>query len=301
MKSYSTPDSLGVPVELINQFFSYPFLVKALFTAIMVGLVSGVIGSFIILRGLSLMGDAISHAVMPGVAIAFMLGSNFFIGALISGLLAATGIGFIGNNSKLKRDTSIGIVFSAFLALGVLLISQTESSVDLTSILFGNVLAVRDLDMWLTMGIGVLVLVSVFVFFKQLKISTFDPVLASSYGVPTRAIHYGLMIGLTLVTVASIQTVGVILVVALLVTPAATAYLLTNRLSVMVALAGILGMVSATLGLFFSVKYNVASGPMIVLHAAGFFVLAFLFSPIRGVLVQKFRRSQPKVRKKPLL
>lgn len=301
MKSYSTPDSLGVPVELINQFFSYPFLVKALFTAIMVGLVSGVIGSFIILRGLSLMGDAISHAVMPGVAIAFMLGSNFFIGALISGLLAATGIGFIGNNSKLKRDTSIGIVFSAFLALGVLLISQTESSVDLTSILFGNVLAVRDLDMWLTMGIGVLVLVSVFVFFKQLKISTFDPVLASSYGVPTRAIHYGLMIGLTLVTVASIQTVGVILVVALLVTPSATAYLLTNRLSVMVALAGILGMVSATLGLFFSVKYNVASGPMIVLHTAGFFVLAFLFSPIRGVVVQKFRRRQPKVRKKPLL
>lgn len=265
----------------------YEFLQKALLTSVIVGIVSGVIGSFIILRGMSLMGDAISHAVLPGVAVSYMLGVNFFFGAAAFGVIAALGIGFVNQNSRIKNDTAIGIVFSSFFALGIIMISFAQSSTDLYHILFGNVLAVRNSDMWITLVISAVVLLLVGLFYKELLVSSFDPVMAESYGLKVRVLHYFLMTLLTLVTVASLQTVGIILVVAMLITPAATAYLLTNRLSVMLFLAAGFGALSAVIGLYFSYMYNLASGASIVLAATVLFILVFVFSPKQGLIFGK--------------
>ncbi len=276
-------------MNFIQDIQTYEFLQKALFTSVMVGIIAGVLGSFIILRGMSLMGDAISHAILPGVAISYMMGISYFYGAVTFGLLTAFGIGFITQNSRIKNDTSIGIVFSAFFALGIILIGKANTSTDLTSILFGNVLAVRDSDMWMTLGIGVVVLLVIFLFYKEFLVSTFDPTLAASYGLSNKAIHYVLMILLTLVTVASLQTVGIILVVAMLITPAATAYLLTNRLSVMIAISSVLGALSAMIGLYISFIYNWPSGAAIVLVTTAFFLTALLFSPKHGIVWRAWR------------
>ncbi|AQU79481.1 MULTISPECIES: metal ABC transporter permease [Planococcus] len=274
-------------MAFIEGLIEYDFLQKALLTSIMVGVICGVIGCFIILRGMALMGDAISHAVLPGVAISYALGISFFFGAVFTGVLTAIGIGFVSQNSRIKQDTSIGIVFSAAFALGVILITVLESSTDLYHILFGNVLAVRPSDMWITLGTGLVVLVSVFVFYKELLVTSFDETMAQVYGLPVRLIHYFLMTLLTMVTVASLQTVGIILVVAMLITPAATAYLLTDRLSTMIFLSASIGASAAVIGLYFSFTYNLASGATIVLAATALFIVAFLFSPKQGILWRK--------------
>ncbi|WP_303966513.1 metal ABC transporter permease [Sporosarcina ureae] len=276
-------------MEFIQDLMTYSFLQKALITSVMVGVICGVIGSFIVLRGMALMGDAISHAVLPGIAISYMLGINYFYGAVLTGVLTAFGIGAISQNSRIKNDSSIGIVFSAFFALGIILITRAKSATDLTQILFGNVLSVRTSDMWLTLIIGTIVILVVVLFFKELLVSSFDETMAAAYGLKTQLIHYTIMFLLTLVTVASLQTVGVILVVSLLITPASTAYLLTNRLSIMVVLAAFFGAVSSIIGLYFSFLYNMPSGPVIALAATGIFILAFLFSPKQGIIVSKIR------------
>ncbi|PIC73305.1 manganese ABC transporter permease [Sporosarcina sp. P26b] len=276
-------------MEFIQDLMTYSFLQKALITSVMVGVICGVIGSFIVLRGMALMGDAISHAVLPGIAISYMLGINYFYGAVLTGVLTAFGIGAISQNSRIKNDSSIGIVFSAFFALGIILITRAKSATDLTQILFGNVLSVRTSDMWLTLIIGSVVILVVVLFFKELLVSSFDETMAAAYGLKTQLIHYTIMFLLTLVTVASLQTVGVILVVSLLITPASTAYLLTNRLSIMVVLAAFFGAVSSIIGLYFSFLYNMPSGPVIALAATGIFILAFLFSPKQGIIVSKIR------------
>jgi len=281
-------------MHFIEAVMQYGFLQKALITSVMVGIISGVIGCFIILRGMALMGDAISHAVLPGVAISFMLGINFFIGAVITGILTAIGIGFINQNSRVKNDSAIGIMFTAAFAAGIILITFMKSSTDLYHILFGNVLAVRPSDMWMTLIVGIFVLLSVFIFYKELLVSSFDPIMAQAYGLPTKMIHYFLMVLLTLVTVASLQTVGIILVVAMLITPASTAYLLTDRLSVMIVISATCGTISAIIGLYLSFTYNLASGATIVLVATALFFLAFIFSPKQGLLWRAIRTNKQK-------
>ncbi|MBA9026839.1 MULTISPECIES: metal ABC transporter permease [Bacillaceae] len=281
-------------MEFIHALLEYTFLQKALLTSVMVGIICGVIGCFIILRGMALMGDAISHAVLPGVAISYMLGINFFFGAVLTGVLTAVGIGYVSQNSRIKNDAAIGIIFTAFFAIGIILISLVKSSTDLYHILFGNVLAVRTSDMWITLVIGIIILAAVYFFYKELLVSSFDPTMSAAYGLPNRLIHYFLMTLLTMVTVASLQTVGVILVVAMLITPAATAYLLTNRLSVMIFMSAAFGAISAIFGLFLSLIYNVASGAAIVLVSAFLFTLAFLFSPKQGVLFRTIRARKVK-------
>jgi iron/zinc/copper transport system permease protein len=278
-------------MEFFQDLMTYGFLQKAFITSVMVGIICGVIGSFIVLRGMALMGDAISHAVLPGVAISYMLGINYFYGAVFTGVLTTLGIGVISQNSRIKNDSSIGIVFSAFFAAGIILITKAKSATDLTQILFGNVLSVRTSDMWLTLIIGGLVVLVVVIFFKELLISSFDETMAAAYGLNTRLIHYTIMFLLTLVTVASLQTVGVILVVSMLITPAATAYLLTNRLSLMVVMAAFFGALSAIIGLYFSFLYNMPSGPVIALATTSLFILAFIFSPKQGVLWKALRRG----------
>jgi manganese transport system permease protein len=281
-------------MHFIEAVMQYGFLQKALITSVMVGIISGVIGCFIILRGMALMGDAISHAVLPGVAISFMLGINFFIGAVITGILTAIGIGFINQNSRVKNDSAIGIMFTAAFATGIILITFMKSSTDLYHILFGNVLAVRPSDMWMTLIVGIFVLLSVFIFYKELLVSSFDPIMAQAYGLPTKMIHYFLMVLLTLVTVASLQTVGIILVVAMLITPASTAYLLTDRLSVMLFISATCGSISSVIGLYLSFTYNLASGATIVLVATALFFLAFIFSPKQGLLWRAIRTNKQK-------
>lgn len=276
-------------MNFIEAVMHYEFLQKALLTSIMVGVICGVIGCFIVLRGMALMGDAISHAVLPGVAVSYFLGINFFFGAVITGVLSAIGIGYISQNSRIKNDSSIGIVFTAAFALGIILITLLKSSTDLYHILFGNVLAVRPSDMWMTLIIGLIILVSVYVFYKELLVTSFDPTMAQAYGLPNQLIHYFLITLLTMVTVASLQTVGIILVVAMLITPAATAYLLTNRLSTMIFISAGLGVISAVVGLYISYKANLASGATIVLVATVLFFATLIFSPKHGVLLRALR------------
>ena len=272
--------------EFIQGLLDFQFLQNALITSVMVGISAGIIGSFIILRGMSLMGDAISHAVLPGVALSYMLGSSYIIGATVFGMASAALIGFVTKHSRLKNDTAIGIVFSAFFALGIILISFARSSTDLYHILFGNVLAVRDSDMFLTAAVLVNVLIAVPLFYKQLKLTSFAPTIAKSYGWNISAINYGLMFLLTLVAVTSLQTVGTILVIAMLITPAATAYQLTDKLLVMIVLSTVFGTLSSIVGLYFSYSYNLPSGATIVMAAAVFFIVAFIFAPKKGLIGQ---------------
>ncbi|MCB8501054.1 metal ABC transporter permease, partial [Enterococcus faecalis] len=262
---------------------------NALITSVVIGIVSGTVGCFIILRGMSLMGDAISHAVLPGVAISYILGINFFIGAIVFGLLASIIITFIKSNSVIKGDTAIGITFSSFLALGVILIGVANSSTDLFHILFGNILAVQDIDKWITIGVSVLVLVIVVLFFKELLITSFDPLMAKAMGMNVNFYHYLLMVLLTLVAVTAMQSVGTILIVAMLITPAATAYLYANSLKTMIFISATVGASSSLLGLFIGYSFNIAAGSSIVLTAASLFVISFLISPKQKFLRKKER------------
>lgn len=216
--------------NFIEGVMKFQFLQNALITSIVIGIVSGTVGCFIILRGMSLMGDAISHAVLPGVALSYILGMNFFVGAIIFGLLASIIITYIQGNSIIKGDTAIGITFSSFLALGVILIGVANSSTDLFHILFGNILAVQKIDMWITIGVSVIVISTVILLFKELLITSFDPLMAKAIGMKVDFYHYLLMIMLTLVSVTAMQSVGTILIVAMLITPAATAYLYATSL-----------------------------------------------------------------------
>ena len=265
--------------EFIDGLLNFHFLQNALITALVVGIVGGAVGCFIILRGMSLMGDAISHAVLPGVAISFILGINFFIGAIVFGLLASTIITYIKSNSIIKSDTAIGITFSSFLALGIILIGIANSSTDLFHILFGNILAVQDLDMWITIAVALLVLTTITIFFRPLLLTSFDPSLAKSIGVKVTFYHYLLMVILTLVAVTAMQSVGTILIVALLITPAATAYLYANSLKTMILLSSGFGALASVLGLFIGYSFNIAAGSSIVLTSALLFLISFFIVP----------------------
>lgn len=276
---------------MFTKFFegllTYHFLQNAFITAIVIGIVAGAVGCFIILRSMSLMGDAISHAVLPGVAISFILGINFFIGAVVFGLLSSIIITYIKENSVIKGDTAIGITFSSFLALGIILIGLANSTTDLFHILFGNILAVQDSDKYMTIIVGLIVLTLITIFFKELLLTSFDPVLAKSMGMRVSFYHYLLMILLTLVAVTAMQSVGTILIVALLITPAATAYLYVKSLRTMLFLSSALGAVASVLGLYIGYTFNIAAGSSIVLTSTFMFLLAFLFSPKQSLFKKK--------------
>lgn len=278
-------------LSFINDVANYAFLQKALLTAIFIGIISGVIGSFIILRGMALLGDAISHAILPGVVISYLIGINYFIGALVMGIFATFLITKVSEKTKLKSDVSIGVVFSSLFALGILLLVKAQTALDLTQILFGNVLTIQNSSMILTLVIIGIVLVVLFTFFKGFLITSFDPIVAKAYGINVNLFHYVLMLLLTLVTVASLETVGVILVVSLLVTPAATAYLLTDKFKVMIFLAAFIGALSSLFGIYLSFVFNLTSGSTIVLVSAVFFALAYLFSPKEGIIIKLIRKN----------
>ncbi|ELH1844242.1 metal ABC transporter permease [Staphylococcus pseudintermedius] len=262
-------------MSFVQHLFEYQFLSRAMLTAILVGVVCGVVGCLIILRGLSLMGDAMSHAVLPGVALSFLMNIPMFIGAMVTGMLSSIMIGYISEASKTKKDAAIGITFTTFLALGIVLISVIHSATDLYHILFGNILAITQSAFHTTLAVSIVVLALILILYRPLKMSTFDPIFSRMSGLNTTMIHYFVMLLLALVIVASVQTVGVILVVALLITPASTAFLFTKKLSTMMIVSSIFSIISSTLGIYMSFKLNLPSGAVIVLISAVLYGLTF--------------------------
>lgn len=284
---------------------------RALVASIMVGLTCGVLGCFIVLRNMALIGDALSHAILPGVVLAFVLFGysvlGFFAGSVLAGLLAAVLITWIQQNIKTKNDAAIGIVFTAMFSVGVIGISWISKNegvhLDLKDFLFGNVLGVSNQDLWLTAAITIYVLLSILVFYRYLFVSTFQPVIAETMGISVKTIHYFLMLLLSFVVVASLQTVGVILVVAMLVTPAATALLITNRLHKVLLVAGLTGILAAVLGLVLAIRFNTVPGPAMAVVATVFYLMAALFAPGKGLVFRLYqkRKLQTRIREEDVL
>ncbi len=264
--------------------FAYTFMQRGLLAAVMVGVLCAVIGCYVVLRSMAFLGDAMAHAILPGVAIAYLLKGNLTLGALIAAVAVAIGIGAFSQRGTIKEDTAIGILFTAALALGIALISSIRTyAVDLSHILFGNVLGVSTADLWLTGVLGAFILIITLICYKPFLVVSFDPIMASTLRLPVQFLRILLLVLLAMTIVVSMQTVGVGLVAAMLVTPGATAYLLTRRLPAMMMMAALLGALSGVVGLYASYYFNIASGSTIVLTATAFFVLAYIFSPRKGV------------------
>jgi len=277
--------------EMLNWLIDplgYSFMLRGLAAALIVGIVCAVLGTYIILRGMALFGNALAHAILPGVAVAYLLAGTsqswLFFGGLTAGILTALGIGAISKEG-VKEDTATGVIFVSMFALGIALISTVRSyTVDLTHFLFGNVLGVSGSDLWLSSIFGGLVILTIVAFYKEFMVISFDPGLAKTLRLPTNFLNYLLLLLIAVTIVLSLQTVGIALMTAMLVTPAATAYLVTKRLPVMMAISAAVGATSAITGLYISFYVNVASGPAIVLVCTFFFLLAFLFSPHQGLI-----------------
>ncbi|TAD77676.1 MAG: metal ABC transporter permease [Oscillatoriales cyanobacterium] len=271
----------------------YAFFQRSLLAALIVGVLCACTGSYLLVQRMALLGDAIGHSLLVGLAIAFAMGGSLFVGALVSGLVSAAAIDFIRARSPLKEDAAMGIVLSAFFALGIVLITlvQKDNKIDLNHFLFGNLLAVTGGDLWDTGLAALLVLGAIALCYKELHFYTFDRLGAQAAGLPVRWLDWGLTTAIAITIVASMKAVGVVLVLALLITPPATAYLLVPRLHQMMGLGALLGCFSSLTGLYLSYFFNLPSGPAIVLVASGLFVLALLFSPRQGLLIASGRSS----------
>ena len=277
-------------ISLLTEPLSHAFMVRALMISALVGGVCGLLSCYMSLKGWALMGDAVSHAVLPGVIVAYALGLPFSIGAFVFGVGSVAMIGFVKQKSRVKEDTVIGLVFTGFFALGLVLVSKIRSNIDLMHILFGNVLGISISDIFQTILISGLIVSVLVIFRRDLLLFCFDPTHARSIGINTGALHYLLLSALSLSAVAGLQTVGVILVVAMLVTPGATAYLLTDRFDRMTWIAIASSVLSSLLGVYISYWTDSSTAGCIVLVQTGLFILAFLFSPNYG-LVRRLVRS----------
>ncbi|AFY71160.1 ABC-type transporter, integral membrane subunit [Thalassoporum mexicanum PCC 7367] len=266
--------------------FSAPFMQRSLSVGVMVGLICAVVGTYLMVQRLALLGDAISHSVLPGMAIAYALEASIVIGAFIAGILSTIVINWIRARSDIKEDAAMGIVFSAFFALGIILITiiQKNEPIDLNHFLFGNILAVTFNDLRDTAIIAVAVIAVIILLYKELLFYSFDPLGAQANGLPINLLNLGLMVLIALTIVASLKIVGVVLVLALLIAPGATAYLLVPRFHQVMLLAAGFGVIASLSGIYVSYFTNIPSGPAIVLFAFGLFILALLFSPSQGVL-----------------
>ncbi len=270
------------------QPFSYPFMQRGLVVALMVGILCAVIGCYVVLRSMAFLGDALAHAILPGVAVAYLVGGNLLVGALAAAVVVALGIAFISKGGTIKEDTAIGILFAAALSLGVALISSIRTyAVDLSHILFGNILGVSPSDMQIVIVLSLIVLAVLAVLYRPFMIESFDPILAQTLRLPAGLLRSILLILLAVTIVISMQTVGIGLVAAMLVTPAAAAYLLTRRLPTMMVLSASFGALSSLVGLYASFYLNIASGAAIVLTATLIFLAAFFFAPQRGLIARR--------------
>ena len=261
------------------------FMVRSLLALIMISVVCAVMGSFVVVKGMAFIGDALAHASFGGVAAAFVLGGNIYLGAAVAAILTSLGIVFVSRRAGLRFDTAIGVLFVGAFALGIAIVSRQEGYiVDLFSFVFGNVLGVGKGDLLLIAAVGATVLVLVAVFYKELLFTAYDPAMAAAAGLPVAAMQYGLLALIALTIVISLKAVGIVLVVAMLVTPAATAQLLVRRLHLIMAVGAGVGVVSSVVGLYLSYHADVAASAAVVLTATVIFLLTFLLSPRRGIL-----------------
>jgi len=270
--------------------FQYEYMLKAIFVSSLVGAVCAFLSCFITLKGWSLMGDALSHSVVPGVAVAYQLNWPFAAGAFVTGLLAAVGMGFVKAKTRLREDAVIGVVFTSFFALGLLLISLFPARVDLRSIVFGNILGISDPDILQVILISVVTLIILGLKWNDLRLFCFDPNQARALGINTTVLHYTLLTLLSATAVAALQTVGACLVVAMLVTPGATAYLLTDRFGPMIGIAVSMGVGSSLVGAYASYYFDGSTGGCIVTLQSALFVIALVFGPKHGLLAARARR-----------
>lgn len=286
-------------MEILEQFQEL-YIQRALIASSLVGLMCGVLGCFIVLRNMALIGDALAHSVLPGVVVAFILighsALGFFIGSVVAGLATAMSITWIQRNVKTKNDAAIGIVFTAMFALGVIGISKISRRpgvhLDLNDFLFGDVLGVANEDLYLTAAVMVYVILSVIIFYRYLFVATFQPVIAETMGISVRTIHYFLMLLLSFAVVASLKTVGLILVVAMLITPASTALLLTDRLHWVVFLSGIIGLLASIVGLLIAVIWDLTPAPTMAVVATLFYLLAAFFAPQKGLIFRFLQKRK---------
>ena len=284
----------------ILEIFQQIWAVRALMASLMVGVMCGILGCFIVLRNMALIGDALSHAILPGIVVSFVLFGyttlGFFAGSVVAGLLTAICITWIQQNIQTKNDAAIGIVFTAMFSIGVIGISWISKEqgvhLDLKDFLFGNVLGVSDEDLYLTLGITLYVILSVIIFYRYLFITTFQPVIAQTMGISTQWIHYFIMLLLSFAVGASLRTVGVILVVAMLITPASTALLLSESLKKVVVLSALIGMASAFLGLLAAIFWETTPGPAMAVVATLIYLVTALLSPRKGLVFRYFQREQ---------
>ncbi|MBC7220609.1 metal ABC transporter permease [Candidatus Bipolaricaulota bacterium] len=279
-------------VDLIAAPFAYPFMVRAVLAAAVVGATCAVVGTYVVLQGMAFFGDALAHSILPGVAVGYLVHRGnrgpILLWALGTAIVAALGIGAVSRRGRFKEDTAIGIVFAGMFALGIALISTVRGyAVDLTHFLFGNVLSVSTTDLGLTTGIGGLVVLTVVLFYKEFLIVSFDPTFAATLRLRTGLFRYLLLLLIAVTVVIALKAVGVALVLAMLITPPATAYLLTRRMARMMALAAVLGILSGVVGLYLSFYAGIASGAAIVLVATALFLLALLSPPRRHLLARR--------------
>lgn len=279
-------------IEWLVEPFTYTFMMRGLAAGVLAGISCAILSAYVVWRGMAFVGDAMAHAILPGIVIAFLLKISLFIGALIAATLTALGIGMISKEGEIKEDTAIGVMFSGFFAFGILLLSRITSYQDLSHILFGDVLGVSPADLWGMLAVVTVVLAAVLAFYKELLVTSFDPGHSVAIGLSPELVRYGLLILLALTVVTAIQTVGVVLVLALLVTPAATASLLTRRLPQIMLLGTLFAALAALIGLYASYYMNVASGAAIVLTLTVSFGIAFVFAPGRGLLWRGVLRKQ---------
>jgi ABC-type Mn2+/Zn2+ transport system permease subunit len=272
--------------------FHYEYMIKAIWVCALIGGVCGLLSAFVTLKGWSLMGDALSHAVVPGVVIAYILGLPFALGSFVSGLLAAGAMTVIKTKTKLREDAVLGIVFTTFFALGLLLISLYPSRVDLKSIIFGNVLAISDGDIAQVVLISGLSLFVLALKWRDLLLFCFDAQQARAMGINVRILHALLLTLLSATAVAALMTVGALLVVAMLITPGATAYLLTNRFSHMMGISALLGVVTSAVGAYASYYANGSTGGCIVTLQTIVFLVCLVFAPQHGILAQRRRERK---------
>ena len=271
-------------MDLVLEPLALGFFVRALMASVMVGVVCAVVGTYVVLRGVAFIGDAIAHAAFPGVVAAFMLSIPFYLGAAIAAVGTALAIGFVTKRAGIRQDTAIGVLFAGTFAFGVFLFSTIDGYVaDLFSFLLGNVLAISAEDLVGLLVLGLLVLLIVALLWKELLYATFDPLGAAASGIRVGRLEYLFLALVALTIVVSLQAVGIILVVAMLVTPAATAQMLTVRFTRLMVVAALIGIASSVLGLYLSYWLDVASGATIVLVQTGMFVIALVFGP-RGML-----------------
>ena len=262
-------------IDYIVGPFQYSFMVRALIVSVLVGVMCPVLGAYVITRGRAFMGDALAHSVLPGMVVAFLLGISPFFAAVPTGIAIALLMGYVSRRTGISEDTSIGIIFAGMFALGLVMLSRaTNINVNIEDLLLGQVLGVSQLDVWVSLGLTALVLVGLYAFHRQLVYTTFDPVGATVIGIRTRLVEYVLLALLALVIVIGIQAAGIVLVMAMLITPAASGYLLARRFVNVMVIGAVVGSISAVAGLYLSFHANLPSGPAMALVATGMFAIA---------------------------